>query len=269
MADQRVILITGSTGGMGRELALELAKTGAHILVHGRNAERGREVVADIERMGVGRATFYQADLASLEEVRQLARAVLADHDRLDLLINNAGIWQRGADTRELSVDGHELSFAVNYLSHFLLTRMLLPTMIDSAPSRIINVASAAQTPIDFDDVMMERNFSGSRAYGQSKLAQILFTVDLAEELRGSGVTVYSLHPATLMDTGMVEGAGVQPRTTVREGVDAVLNLVGDPGAESGQYFIGTEPGRANAQAYDAQARTRLRELSMALTGLN
>ncbi|CAN5699107.1 hypothetical protein BH23GEM6_BH23GEM6_18580 [soil metagenome] len=129
-------------------------------------------------------------------------------------------------------------------------------------------MASAAQTPIDFEDVMMERDFSGSRAYGQSKLAQILFTVDLAEELRGAGVTAYSLHPATLMDTGMVEGAGVQPRTSVREGVEAVMNLVRDPGAASGQYFSGTRPARAHAQAYEPAAREKLRSLSLSLTGL-
>lgn len=267
MAPHRTVLITGSTSGLGRELALELAATGAHVIVHGRSPERGREVVAEIEQAGTGSASFHAADLASLEEVRELGETILREYPRLDLLINNAGIWQREARTRTLSADGHELGFAVNYLSHFLLTRMLLPRLRESAPSRIINVSSGAQAPIDFDDVMLERGFSGSHAYAQSKLAQILFTADLAEELQGSGVTVTSLHPATLMDTPMVEEAGVRPRSSVREGVDAVMNLVnGDLRGEI--YFEGQTPTRAHEQAYDPEARERLRRLSRELVGL-
>jgi NAD(P)-dependent dehydrogenase (short-subunit alcohol dehydrogenase family) len=265
MAQERVVLITGSTSGLGRELALELAATGAHVIVHGRDPERGREVVEQIGRAG-GAASFHAADLASLREVREMGEAILRDYPRLDLLINNAGIWQRDARTRELSADGHELSFAVNYLSHFLLTRMLLPRLQESAPSRIINVSSGAQTPIDFDDVMLERGFTGSRAYAQSKLAQILFTADLVEELEGTGVTVTSLHPATLMDTPMVEGAGVRPRSSVREGVEAVLSLVNAADLGGQIFFDGSRPARAHEQAYDPEARRRLRLLSERLT---
>jgi NAD(P)-dependent dehydrogenase (short-subunit alcohol dehydrogenase family) len=266
--DRQVILVTGSTDGLGREVARQLAAAGAHVIVHGRNRERGEAVVREIEEDGVGGARFYAADFASLDQVRELADAILRDYDRLDVLVNNAGIG-RGADQtlREVSEDGHELRFQVNYLSSYLLTRKLLPLVVGSAPSRIVNVASLAQTPLDFDDVMLERGYDGSRAYGQSKLAQILFTVDLAEELEGSGVTVTTLHPATMMPTTMVLERGGQPMSTLDEGVEAVLHLVTEPGLESGQFFNGLRPARANDQAYDAEARRLLRELSRELTG--
>ena len=261
-----VVLVTGSTDGLGREVARRLAATGAHVIVHGRNRERGAEVVREIEREGVGSASFHVADLASLTEVRAFAETILREYDRLDVLVNNAGIWLPEGE-RRLSADGHELHFAVNYLSGFLLTRMLLPRLVESAPSRVVNVASVAQTPIDFADVMLERGYGGGRAYGQSKLAQILFTVDLARELEGTGVTVNAVHPATLMATSMVREAGMAARSTVDEGADAVMNLVTAPGLASGQYFNGLRPTEANAQARDAEARERLRRLAMELTG--
>lgn len=265
---QQVVLVTGSTDGLGREVALRLGAMGAHVIVHGRNAERGAEVVAEIERGGQGSARFFQADFASLEQVRGLASEILEDYDRLDLLVNNAGIGSSSPE-RELSQDGHELRFQVNYLSGFLLTRMLLPLLLESAPARIVNVASAAQNPLDFDDVMMERGYTGARAYGQSKLAQIHFTFDLAEELDGRGVIVNALHPATYMDTQMVRASGRTPLSTVDEGADAVWNLITAPALQSGQYFNQLRPAQANAQAYDRDARMQLRTLSMELAGLN
>ena len=136
-----------------------------------------------------------------------------------------------------------------------------------SAPARIINVASIGQAAIDFDDVMLERGYTGGRAYGQSKLAQIMFTLDLARELEGTGVQVFALHPATYMATTMVLSAGIEPRSTIAEGADAVVHVVTTPGLQSGQFFNGMRPGRANAQAYDEAAREKLRALSVALTG--
>jgi NAD(P)-dependent dehydrogenase (short-subunit alcohol dehydrogenase family) len=265
----RVVLITGSTDGVGRKVAIELGKLGAKVLVHGRDTARAREVVADIARSG-GTAEFYPADLASLADVRALAAVVAQDHDRLDVLINNAGIGTRtGGPQRRTSADGHELRFAVNYLSGFLLTRLLLPLVRSSAPARIVNVASAGQAPIDFDDVMLMRSYDGAQAYMQSKLAQVMFTVDLAQELAGSGITVNCLHPATYMSTTMVREAGVSPVSTVEEGADAILNLAVSPALEdrSGLYFNRRQETRANAQAYDKAARQRLRELSQRLTG--
>jgi NAD(P)-dependent dehydrogenase (short-subunit alcohol dehydrogenase family) len=264
---ERVILITGSTDGLGREVARRLAARGAHVIVHGRNRERGEALIDEIERSGTGSAAFYAADLASLQEVRELATAIQRDYERLDVLVNNAGIWRPGASERALSADGHELHFAVNYLSGFLLTRLLLPLLHQSTPSRIVNVSSMAQTPIDFDDVMLSRGYSGSRGYAQSKLAQVMFTFDLAAELEGSGVWVGALHPATLMNTQMVEEAGARPRSTVEEGADALMQLVTARDLESGLFFNGLRPARANGQAYDDDARAQLRTLSYELTG--
>lgn len=264
--ERRVILITGSTSGLGREVALRLGSSGAHVIVHGRNRERGREVVRAIEE-GAGSARFYRADLGSLDEVREFARAVRRDYDRLDVLLNNAGIYLT-PEGRVVSQDGYELRFQVNYLSHFLLTRMLLPLLRDSAPARVVNVSSIAQDPVDFDDVMLEEGFSERRAYGQSKLAMVHFTFELAEMLEGTGVTVNALHPATLMDTPMVREAGAPVRSTVEEGARAVLHLVNDD-VGSGRFFDGTEPARAHEQAYDEEVRERLWELSEELAELD
>jgi len=256
--DRKVILVTGSTSGLGREVALRLAATGAHIIVHGRNRERGEEVVREIEADGRGSARFYAADFASLAEVKAFADAIVRDYDRLDVLINNAGIWLNTGDKRQLSADGIEMHFAVNYLAGFVLTERLHDLLVAGAPSRIINVASAAQSPVDFDDINLDNNYTDSRAYAVSKLAQVIFTFTLADSLKDSGVSVFALHPATLMDTGMVEAHGITPRATVADGAEAVLNLVNAPDLESGQYFNGLRPARANDQAYDRIARVRL-----------
>jgi NAD(P)-dependent dehydrogenase (short-subunit alcohol dehydrogenase family) len=265
-AEDRVILITGSTDGLGREVALDLAAAGTHIIVHGRNQERGLEVVRLVEQAG-GSARFYQADLADLQQVRELAESVLRDYERLDVLVNNAGIWLTAEQGRQTSADGHELHFAVNYLSHYLLTRLLLPLITETPSARIVNVASGAQQPIDFDDVMLEQNYSDGRGYAQSKLAQILFTIDLARELESAGVKVNALHPATMMNTTMVLSRGATSRSSVEEGVAAVMHLITAPEVGTGQYYNGTREGRANAQAYDEAARERLRRLSDELTG--
>jgi NAD(P)-dependent dehydrogenase (short-subunit alcohol dehydrogenase family) len=264
----KTALVTGSTDGVGRVVAERLGEMGARVLVHGRDRARGEAVVADI-RAGGGNAELLIADLAALAEVRRLAEAVRNTTDQLDILINNAGIGSAGA-ARQTSADGHELRFAVNYLAGFLLTYLLLPLVKQSAPARIVNVASAGQQAIDFADVMLTRGYSGSRAYCQSKLGQILFTVDLAHELDGSGVTVNALHPATYMNTTMVRRAGVTPISTVEEGAEAILNLAAGPAlaGRSGLYFNGLREARADRQAYDADARARLRALSRELTGL-
>ena len=271
MASQgQTILITGSTDGVGRHVALELATVGATVLIHGRSRERAESLLGEIRKRGNNAAAFYQADLSSLSEVRGLAAAICKDHERLDVLINNAGIGSRsGGAQRRTSTEGYELRFAVNYLAGFLLTRLLLPLIVASAPARIVNVASAGQYPIDFEDVMLTRGYDGGRAYAQSKLAQIMFTVDLAHELEGSGVTVNCLHPASYMDTTMVREGGTSPISTVDEGAAAILNLVRSPALEgrSGLYFDRQRESRANPQAYDAAARDRLRRLSLELTG--
>jgi NAD(P)-dependent dehydrogenase (short-subunit alcohol dehydrogenase family) len=262
-----VALVTGSTDGLGRELALRLGLSGHHVIVHGRNEERGRAVVAEIESRD-GSASLILADLGSLAQVRELEATVLRDYDRLDVLVNNAGIG-RGEDgaTRQASADGHELRFAVNYLSHFYLTRTLLPRLKESAPARIVSITSTAQQAIDFDDVMLERpGYEGSRAYAQSKLAQIMMTLDLAVELEGTGVTANAVHPAVYMATSMVLNRGGTPMTTIDEGADPVMQVITSPLSGSGNYWRQATNAPAVAQAYDLDARRRLRELAMRLT---
>jgi NAD(P)-dependent dehydrogenase (short-subunit alcohol dehydrogenase family) len=269
--DGKTVLITGSTDGVGRYVAAQLAAAGAEILIHGRDAARARSLADEIKRAGHAEPVFYQADLSSLAETRQLAEAVLAKHKRLDVFISNAGIGsQNQGPGRQSSADGYELRFAVNYLSGFLLAHLLLPLLKASTPSRIVNVASLGQHPIDFDDVMLTKGYSGSRAYAQSKLAQIMFTIDLADQLKGSGVTANSLHPATYMNTTMVRAGGITPISTVEQGGEAILHLVSgdDVAGKSGLFFNGMRQTQANPQAYDEAARKRLRALSLELAGL-
>jgi len=265
MSNTKTALVTGSTDGVGRLVALRLADRGTRVLVHGRDASRGGEVVREIGSKGA-RSDFLRADFASLAEVRDLAGAVRDRADRLDLLVNNAGIGMGASDPgRGTSADGHELRFAVNYLAGFLLTRLLLPLIRRSAPARIVNVSSIGQQPIDFSDVMLTRDYDGTRAYCQSKLAQVMFTIDLAEELRPDGIDVNALHPATFMDTTLVRRDGIRPRSTVDEGARAILNLACSPelAGHTGLFFDGLRESRARDQAYDAEARARLRRLSM------
>jgi NAD(P)-dependent dehydrogenase (short-subunit alcohol dehydrogenase family) len=266
----KTVLITGSTDGVGRYLARRLAEEGARVLIHGRDPARAKALSDEIVKAGHAAPAFYQADLSSMSGTRALAEAVIRDHQRLDVFVSNAGIGsQNDGPQRQVSADGHELRFAVNYLSGFLLAHLLLPLLKAAAPSRIVNVASLGQHPIDFDDVMITKGYSGSRAYAQSKLSQIMFTIDLAEELKGAGVTVNSLHPATYMNTTMVRAGGITPISTVEQGGGAILHMVegDDVAGKSGLFFNGMNEARANPQAYDADARRRLRALSLELTG--
>src|ERR1700704_7146951 len=252
--DSKTVLSTGSTDGVGRYVAAKLAAAGAKVLIHGRDKERAKTLVDEMRGQGHIEPIFYQADLSSLAGARQLAEAVLAGHKRLDVFISNAGIGSRtSGPERQTSADGHELRFAVNYLSGFLLVHLLLALLKASAPSRIVNVASLGQHPIDFEDVMITKGYSGTRAYAQSKLAQIMFTIDLSRELEGSGVTVNALHPATYMNTTMVREGGIAPISTVEQGGEAILHLAAgdDMSGKSGLFFNGMRPSQANAQAYD------------------
>jgi len=275
LLDGKVVLVTGATDGLGRALAADLARSGATVLVHGRDAGRIADTVQEVRAAAAeagqpgDRVRSYQADLASLAGVRALADAVLAAEPRLDVLVNNAGIGTDvpGGGVRQESADGYELRFAVNYLAGYALTRLLLPLLRKSAPSRIINVSSLGQQAIDFRDVMLTQDYDGMRAYRQSKLAQILFTIDLAAELDLTGVTVNALHPATFMPTKIVAGPTA---STIAQGVEATMRLITAPAAEagSGRFFNSLEKARANEQAYDPDARRQLRELSAKLTGL-
>jgi NAD(P)-dependent dehydrogenase (short-subunit alcohol dehydrogenase family) len=267
--DGKTALVTGSTSGLGEVVARRLGAMGATVIVHGLNEQRGQEIAAEITRSGPGRAVYYAGDLASLDQVDALARRVRDNHPRLHLLINNAGIGGASNSERRESADGHELVFQVNYLSHFHLTRALLPLLEAGAPSRIVNVASIGQRPVNFDDVMMKNNYQTTAAYSQSKLAQIMFTITLSERLDPARTTVNSLHPATFMDTPMVTSSGRQPMSSVQDGANAVMQLaVGKSVAgRTGLYFNQMNEARANQQAYDAGARQRLWDLSVRLVG--
>jgi NAD(P)-dependent dehydrogenase (short-subunit alcohol dehydrogenase family) len=261
------ILVTGATDGLGKRVALELAAKGATVLLHGRNRERLEAALGEMRsETGNEKLGSYLADFSSLGEVRTLAERILSEEERLDVLINNAGVIVR---ERKESEDGFELTFAVSYLAHFLLTSLLLPLLRDSAPARIVNVASAGQSPVDFSDVMLERGYDGMKAYTQSKLAQIMFTFELAERLQDTGVSANALHPASLMDTKMVLETFGYTMSTVEEGAEATVRLAVSPELEgvTGRYFDGEREARANRQAYDAEARKRLWALSEGLCG--
>ena len=267
MQDQTV-LITGATDGLGRQVAQRLAKEGASLLVHGRNRERAEAIVREIsDTSSNGGVQYYLADFSSLVEVRNLADEVRAGQSHLDLLINNAGVI---LPERQESKDGVELTFAINYLSHFLLTRLLLPLLRDSAPARIVNVASVGQNPINFDDVMLERNYEPMKAYRQSKLAMIMDSLTFAGELEGTQVSANALHPATLMDTKMVRESFGGAMSNVEEGTEATVYVATSPDLEgiTGCYFDGKTESRADGQAYDREARERLHRISEELTGL-
>ena len=263
---EQVILVTGATDGLGRGVAADLASRGATVLLHGRSPERLERTLAELrDETGSEKLRTYRADFASLAEVRAMAAEVTANEERLDALVNNAGIGF--LPEREFSQDGVELVLQVDYLAGYLLTRELLPLIKASAPSRIVFVASAGQAPIDFDDPMMDQGYDAGRAYCQAKLAQINQTMEMAARLDGD-VAVTALHPSTFMPTKIL-GPGMDPRSTVQEGIDATVRLVADPELEgvSGVYFDVQDAARAMDQAYDPDAQRRLRELSEQLVG--
>ncbi|WP_405637418.1 SDR family NAD(P)-dependent oxidoreductase [Streptomyces sp. NBC_00056] len=267
----RITLITGATQGLGRGIALDLAPRGDTLLLHGRDAGRLEAVTAEV-RAAAPDATVrtYLADLSDLDQVRAMADRIRDAEPRLDVLVNNA-VASGGAEPlrRELSAQGHELRFAVNHLAPYALIRGLLPLLKASAPARIVNVASMGQERIDFDDVMLERDYEGLRAYCRSKLALIMATFELGAELEGTGVTVNALHPAHLMDTEGVRAYGFTPVTAIDEGVRPTVRLITDPelGSTTGRYFDRFTDARAHEQAYDKEARRRLMALTDELTG--
>lgn len=262
----KAVLITGATDGLGRGLADAVAAAGGTLLLHGRDPERLQRVEREVrERHPNVQMRSYRADFSALAEVEAVARGVQEREERLDVLVNNAGIGANvpGGGERQESADGIELRFAVNYLAGYVLTRRLLELLQRSAPARIVNVSSAGQMALDFDDLMLEHDYNGTRAYCQSKLAQILFTFTLAEELKASGVAVTALHPATYMPTKIVPS----PASTLEEGVQATMRLVADPELAdlSGVYFNRQRRAEPDPQALDPAARRALESASREL----
>jgi NAD(P)-dependent dehydrogenase (short-subunit alcohol dehydrogenase family) len=267
--EQQIILVTGATDGLGRAVAGELAGQGATALLHGRSEERGEQTLSEIRaRTGNNKLTYYRADFESLAEVRDLADRIDAEHEQLDVLLNNAAL---GIDpVRRVTRDGHEATFQVDYLAPYMLSYLLEPLLIASAPSRIVNVASAGQAPISFHDIMLEQRYDGVQAYCQAKLAEIMLTIDRATELAGTGVTVNCVHPAFNMPTKIVTHM-FTPQSEIADGVCSTLRLITDPALENvtGRYFDQTQEARALPQAYDDGARARLRAIAEQLTDVS
>jgi NAD(P)-dependent dehydrogenase (short-subunit alcohol dehydrogenase family) len=266
--NEQTVLVTGATDGIGREVATRLAQLGATVLLHGRDADRLEATRRDIaERTGATDVVPLQADLASLAEVDALADAVERHTDRLHLLLSNAGVgFGPPNGPREESRDGYELRFAVNHLAPYHLARRLAPLMKASAPSRIVQVVSAGQAPLDPDDLLTEHGWDGVLAYRRAKLAQVMAAFDLADDLRGSGVVVHALHPATLMDTTMVRDAEEEPESTVETGITAVVRLALDPTLDevTGRFFAGPREAAdaVHPQVHDPEIRAMLRRRS-------
>lgn len=266
--DTRRVLITGSTDGIGKATATELARRGFEVVVHGRSEKRVTEAARDIQEAAPeAHLETVAGNLASLEQVRMVADEVKQRFDRLDVLINNAGVM---TSSRQESEDGYELTFAVNHLAHFLLTNLLLDLLRASAPARIITVSSMvhASGEIRFDDLQMRRGYSGYRAYAQSKLANVLFTYELARRLDGSGVTANALHPGVIATKLLhVSFSGGGP---IEQGAEMPVFLATSPevASTSGQYFSSRRPERSSSLSYDEQLQKRLWDVSEELTGL-
>ena len=255
------VLITGATSGLGRELSRRLAATGWRVVVHGRDPQRVEALVAELG----GPALPVVADLSALAEVAALAEQVPRLVPRLDVLVNNAGVgFGAPGAARQVSRDGHELRFAVNYLAPVLLSRLLIPTLVAAAPARIVNVGSGGQVPFDPRDAAFTDGYDGVVAYRRAKLALAAFTVDFAETLRGTGVTVNCLHPASFMPTAMVLESKVRPWSTLEDGVRPTLRLIADPALAgvTGAYFDGDVESRARPEVYVERFRRSLREVT-------
>jgi NAD(P)-dependent dehydrogenase (short-subunit alcohol dehydrogenase family) len=276
----RTCMITGATSGIGQAAALELARLGAGLVLVGRNAERGERVLEEVRRASsAGDVTLLLADLSSQSEIRRLAADFLASGRPLHVLLNNAGVINL---RREESGDGIETTFAVNHLAYFLLTTLLLERLKEGAPARVVNVASDAHRGagrLDFDDLESQRSYSPMRVYGRSKLANILFTRELARRLEGTGVTANSMHPGFVgsnfaKNNGLL---GVAAMTLLRpfarspeKGAETAVYLCSSPKVEgvTGEYFQDCKPHRPRPFALDDEDAHRLWEVSERMTGL-
>lgn len=269
----RICLITGATAGIGRAAASELATRGAAVVLLARSAARAEEVRREIERAG-GRAEALLADLSSLEQVRSAAKEFERRFPRLDVLINNAAVYTR---ERELTDDGIEAQFAVNHLAPFLLTSLLLPLLRRSAPARVVTVSSEAhqRTRINWKDLTGERGYRPLKAYAQSKLANLLFTFELARRERDRGVTANAVHPG-VVGTALLFGGWAPLRLlrpwlrTPEKGAETLVYLAASPEVEgvSGEYLKDRRPIAPSAEARDPDAARKLWEVSERMTGL-
>ena len=266
MLDGRVVLVTGATDGIGKQTALELAKMSATVLLHGREAARCDAVRREIaEVAGNERLDTFVADLASLGQIREMATKLAQKYDRLQVLIHNAGVFMA---RRVLTEDGFETTFAVNHLAPFLLTHLLMALLKRGAPARVITVSSIAhqRATIDFGNLQAEKRFDGYAAYSLSKLANILFTNELAERLAGTGVTANCLHPGVVGTKLLRTGFGMGG-SSVKEGAETSVYLASSPevAGVSGRYFAKCKEAASSPQSCDRAAAERLWELSRSL----
>lgn len=272
----RTMVVTGGTAGIGRETVLRLVGQGADVLFVGRNQQKADAVLAETMRLGGGEATFLAGDLSSLADIRRVAAEIRARLPKLDVLVNNAGaIFTR----RHLSVDGIEMTFALNHLNYFLLTRELLPLLQDNRAARIVNVASAAHVGarVDFDDLQGARRFRAWMAYGQSKLCNILFTYELARRLQGSGITANCLHPGfvdsefgdnnSFLSRIAIQVAKAVGAVGVGDGAKTSVYLATSAAVEgqSGGYYAKSRPAKSTARSHDQLAAHRLWTISEAM----
>jgi NAD(P)-dependent dehydrogenase (short-subunit alcohol dehydrogenase family) len=273
----KTCIVTGASSGIGKETAVALAEAGAHVAVVCRTREKGERTVAEIRRRSRSPAvSLFVGDLASLRTVRALAAEIDDALPRVDVLVNNAGLTLR---ERVVTEEGLETTFAVNHLAHFLLTRLLEPKLVASAPSRVVNVASDAHRwgALRFDDLMGTRAYDGWRAYAQSKLANIVFTYELARRLAGTGVTANCLHPG-LVATGFANAGPTTIRILSRvarpflrspsKGAATSIYLASSPElvGVSGKYFAGRRERRSSRASYDEGVAARLWRVSEELT---
>ena len=272
----RTVLITGGTGGIGKATALGLAAMGARVAITGRDPARTNAAGREICLAHRGEVMTFVADLSSQSEVRRLAGEVQLALPRIDVLINNVGgYW----NTRRVTVDGLEYTLALNHLAPFLLTSLLIERLVQSAPARVLTVASNAQAlgSIDFDDLQGERSYSGARAYNQSKLANVLFTYELARRLRATGVTANALHPGVVNTSfGAADPAGVQRwlvpvlrpfMKSPARGAATSIHLASAPDVEgvTGRFFANARVKRSSTRSYDEGTATRLWQVSRQL----
>ncbi|WP_372369210.1 SDR family NAD(P)-dependent oxidoreductase [Candidatus Uabimicrobium sp. HlEnr_7] len=260
MKNAKNILITGATDGIGTLTAQALAKLNHNIYIHGRSPKKIAETISKVKaESGNNNIYSYQADLASFSEIKSMAQKIKEDNLLIDVLINNAGM--AGGKERRESKDGLEVCFQVNYLATFLLTHLLLPHIKE----RIVNVSSLGQYHIDFDDVMLEKEYDGIRAYRQSKLAMIMFTFELARNINDLIVT--SLHPGSMLNTKIAQEMFGTARGNANEGIKPIVSLALEQGDIHGKFFNGTAEAKALPQAYDEESCKNLWNLSKDLVG--
>ena len=276
----KVCLITGATSGIGKAAAVQLAELGANVVLVGRNSEKTSAVVEDVkEQTGNQEVQFLIADLSSQQAIRQLADDFKAHHQRLDVLVNNAGALML---SRQISIDGIEMTLALNHLSYFLLTNLLLDVLKSSSPSRIVNVASDSHqnAHLDFEDLQIQQKYRGYKAYGRSKLANMLFTYELARRLEGTGVTANGLHPGLVATSFLATNNGLRGRVfnffvrragrSAENGARTITYLATSSDVEgvTGGYFMDEGVVDSSQASYDKDASLRLWQVSEELTGL-